>query len=116
MFVVKSIGVAGDATAFIGRDCVLVNDPIEGRAVAEAILETLLFAILEKDGAARILKNGVGGGVAKRDLFAYLDLQVIACILCIEPQYLFPDNIAARSVTHGEDERKRLHSSRGRIV
>jgi hypothetical protein len=33
------VGVAGDAAALIGADLVLVDDPIERAAVAEAIVE-----------------------------------------------------------------------------
>ena len=38
-FIVGVVGVAGDAAAFIGADLVLVDDPIEGASVAEAVVE-----------------------------------------------------------------------------
>ena len=38
-FVVLAIGVVGDAGAGVGGDAVLVDDPVEGRAVAEAVVE-----------------------------------------------------------------------------
>ena len=40
-FVVGVVGVAGDAAAFVGADLVLVDDPIERAAVAEAVVEDL---------------------------------------------------------------------------
>jgi len=33
-----AIGVAGDAAAFVGGDLILVDDPFEGGAVAEAVV------------------------------------------------------------------------------
>ena len=38
-FVVGAVGVGVDAAAFVGLDAVLVNDPLQGAAVAEAIGE-----------------------------------------------------------------------------
>lgn len=38
-FIIGVVGVAGDAAAFVGADLVLVDDPIEGAVVAEAVLE-----------------------------------------------------------------------------
>ena len=35
--IVGAVGVVGDAGATVGRDLVLVNDPFEGGAVAEAV-------------------------------------------------------------------------------
>ena len=37
--VVVAIGIGGDAAAFVGLDLVLVDDPFEGAAVAEAVAE-----------------------------------------------------------------------------
>src|SRR5713226_675406 len=37
--VVFAVGVVGDAGAGVGRDAVLVDDPFEGGAVAEAVVE-----------------------------------------------------------------------------
>ena len=37
--VVVAVGVVGDAAAFVGGDLVLVDDPFEGGAVAEAVFE-----------------------------------------------------------------------------
>ena len=39
--VVGAVGVVGDAAALVGRDLVLVDDPLQGRAVAEAVFEGL---------------------------------------------------------------------------
>ena len=39
--IIGVVGVAGDAAAFVGADLVLVDDPIEGAAVAEAVVEDL---------------------------------------------------------------------------
>jgi len=39
LLIVEVAGVAGDAGAFVGGDLVLVDDPIEGAAVAEAVVE-----------------------------------------------------------------------------
>jgi len=39
--VVGAVGVAGDAAAFVGGHLVLIDDPIEGGAVAEAVVEDL---------------------------------------------------------------------------
>ena len=38
-FIIRVVGVAGDSAAFVGADLVLVDDPIEGAAVAEAVVE-----------------------------------------------------------------------------
>lgn len=38
-FIIRVVGVAGDAAAFVGADLVLVDDPIEGAAIAEAVVE-----------------------------------------------------------------------------
>jgi hypothetical protein len=38
-FVIFAVGVVGDAGAGVGGDAVLVDDPVEGRAVAEAVVE-----------------------------------------------------------------------------
>ena len=40
-FVVEVVGVVGDAAAFVGFDAVLVDDPIEGGAVAQLVVEDL---------------------------------------------------------------------------
>jgi hypothetical protein len=37
--IIGPVGVIGDAAAFVGFDAVLVNNPIESRAVAEAIFK-----------------------------------------------------------------------------
>jgi len=37
--VVGAVGVVDDAAAFVGSDAVLVDDPFEGGAVAEAVVE-----------------------------------------------------------------------------
>lgn len=39
--VVVAIGVVGDAGTLVGGDLVLVDNPVEGGAVAEAVFETL---------------------------------------------------------------------------
>jgi hypothetical protein len=41
LFIVGVIGVAGDAATLVGADLVLVDDPIEGAAIAEAVVEDL---------------------------------------------------------------------------
>ena len=41
LFIVGVVGVAGDAAAFVGALLVLVDDPIECAAVAEAVVEDL---------------------------------------------------------------------------
>ena len=38
-FVVVTIGVGGDAAALVGADLILVDHPIEGGMVAEAVVE-----------------------------------------------------------------------------
>jgi hypothetical protein len=38
-FVVFAVGVVGDAGAGVGGDAVLVDDPFEGGAVAEAVVK-----------------------------------------------------------------------------
>ena len=37
--VVFAVGVVGDAGALVGGDLVLVDDPVEGGAIAEAVIE-----------------------------------------------------------------------------
>lgn len=37
--IIRVVGVAGDSGAFVGGDLILVDDPIEGAAVAEAVVE-----------------------------------------------------------------------------
>ena len=39
--VVGAVGVVDDAAALVGLDAVLVDDPVEGGAVAEAVVEGL---------------------------------------------------------------------------
>ena len=36
---VGAVGVVGDAAAFVGFDAAVVDDPFEGGAVAEAVVE-----------------------------------------------------------------------------
>jgi hypothetical protein len=39
--IIRVVWVAGNAAAFVGGDLILVDDPIEGAAVAEAVVEDL---------------------------------------------------------------------------
>ena len=43
--VVGAVGVVDDAAALVGLDAVLVDDPVEGGAVAEAVGQHLLLRI-----------------------------------------------------------------------
>lgn len=50
MLFTPSAGVAGDAGAFIGVDLVLIDDPFEGGAVAERVVEDFGWDACEGDG------------------------------------------------------------------
>ena len=49
-FIIRVVGVAGDAAAFVGADLVLVDDPVQRAAVAEAVVEDFGRNLGERQG------------------------------------------------------------------
>ena len=58
--VVGAVGVVGDAAALVGADLVLVNDPVQGGAVAETVFKGLGRDAFE--GKEVVIDDGGGGG------------------------------------------------------
>jgi hypothetical protein len=60
LLVVQVVGVADDAAAFILTDLVLIDDSFEGRAVAQAIGETLRRYPCQREGWVDHQRGAVG--------------------------------------------------------
>jgi hypothetical protein len=74
------VGVAGDAAALVGADLVLVDDPIKGAAVTEAVVEDFGRDFGERESSGGVQQQwsrGVIGGLVgavsggERGLFEY---------------------------------------------
>jgi hypothetical protein len=60
-FIIGVVGVAGDAAAFVGADLILVDDPIESAAVAEAVVEDFGRDFGERAVGADLFAADAGG-------------------------------------------------------